>query len=289
MKVLASGPLHGLRLRMAEPVRAGLVVGEDCVDINARIDRGLELRFSGAVYCTHCGARTTRSFARGFCFDCFSSLARCDLCVLSPDRCHRHLGTCREPLWGDRHCMRGHVVYLAHSSGLKVGITRSRRLPGRWLDQGAIHAVVVAWTGTRRIAGLLEQALAQEVNDRTDWRRMLQTDRPIDLPGAASALRSKLQAAASALTGTFGSGAVAIVRGPKEWRCSYPLRRLPYRPMALTAAVGKESRLGGVLAGAKGQYLVFDSGVLNVASHRGFEVTVFDGLPEGVPAQPSLL
>lgn len=289
MKTLASGTLSGLRLTMDRPVRAELRVGEVGIDINERIDSGLELRFSGAIRCSHCGAKSNRSYARGFCFTCFSRLARCDLCVLSPDRCHRHLGTCREPLWGDRHCMRAHAVYLAHSSGLKVGITRETHLPERWLEQGAIQAAVIAWTGTRRIAGLLEKALAEEVGERTDWRRMLQTERPIDLSRAHQDLRAKIDTAVSELTARFGVGAVVAIPEPREWRCSYPLRRVPYGAKAWAVRPGAPTRLGGRLAGAKGQYLVFDAGVLNVGAYRGFEVTVFEGVPEGIPAQQSLL
>ncbi len=118
----------------------------------------------------HCGASTRKSYGDGYCYPCFKTLARCDLCVVSPDRCHYAAGTCREPAWGEAFCMQPHVVYLANSAGAKVGITKPENLPGRWLDQGATQAVVIMRTHSRHQAGCVEAALARHVSDRTDWR-----------------------------------------------------------------------------------------------------------------------
>jgi hypothetical protein len=62
---------------------------------------------------------------------------------MKPETCHYHLGTCREPDWAQNHCFRPHIVYLANSSGVKVGITRKTQIPTRWLDQGASQALPI--------------------------------------------------------------------------------------------------------------------------------------------------
>ena len=75
---------------------------------------------TGRIHCVECGRATKKSFNQGHCFPCFRSLASCDRCITSPELCHYDAGTCREPEWGEAHCMQPHVVYLANSSGLKV-------------------------------------------------------------------------------------------------------------------------------------------------------------------------
>jgi hypothetical protein len=65
------------------------------------------------------------------------------MCIMKPETCHYHLGTCREPDWAQSHCFRPHIVYLANSSGVKVGITRKTQIPTRWLDQGASQALPI--------------------------------------------------------------------------------------------------------------------------------------------------
>ena len=184
--------------------------------------------------------------------------------------------------------MSPHVVYLANSSGLKVGLARAGRLPGRWLDQGALQATVLAWAASRRIAGLLEKALGAHVSEHTDWRLMLQAAEPLDLAAAADDLQGPLDAAVGELRLRFGAGSVQAVRQRRYWQFSWPALRTLYRPHAFAARAGQAGVFGGELLGMKGQYLVFDAGVINVAAHRGFELELHRGLPDGVPAQADL-
>jgi hypothetical protein len=72
---------------------------------------------------------------------------------VSPEKCHYHAGTCREPEWGEAHCMIDHFVYLANTSGLKVGITRGTQVPTRWIDQGATQALPVFRVASRLDSG----------------------------------------------------------------------------------------------------------------------------------------
>ena len=142
----------------------------------------LTLRHAGKLRCPHCGRATKKSFSQGYCFPCFKKLARCDLCIVSPTRCHRAQGTCREPDWADRFCMSPHLVYLANSSGLKVGLTRGNNELNRWADQGASQGLVIAECDTRIAAGALEALIAERHSDRTDWRKLVRGPaEPLDL------------------------------------------------------------------------------------------------------------
>ena len=106
------------------------------VPVNPLIGSTVRLEYLGAIHCTHCGRKTKTSFSQGYCYPCMTKLAQCDLCIMSPERCHYDAGTCRDPAWGEQFCMTDHVVYLSNSSGIKVGITRATQLPTRWIDQG---------------------------------------------------------------------------------------------------------------------------------------------------------
>ena len=231
--------------------------------LNEQIGQGFRIVFDGVVVCRYCATESRRSFGGGYCYDCFKTLARCDLCVVSPDRCHYDKGTCREPDWGESFCMQPHTVYLANSSGIKVGITRRGREQRRWLDQGAIQGLPILHAQTRRAAGLVEAQIARFLPDRTDWRKMLRDDVPeLDL----NAARARIDDAALALPrGTRWLDPVQVER------LHYPLPRigLPLQTLKLQAgpAVGN-------LIGMKGQYLVLDDGALNVRSHSGYRVTV---------------
>ena len=174
----AAGRLDGLEayLGAGDEVEHRLWVGDAAVELAGHRGEGVSIEFSGRITCRNCGADTLRSYGEGHCYPCFKRLARCDLCVVSPDRCHYHYGTCREPEWGTRFCMHPHFVYLANSAGLKVGITRDGHLPGRWIEQGATQGLVVMRARTRHQAGCIEAALRRYVADRTDTRALLRGD-----------------------------------------------------------------------------------------------------------------
>jgi hypothetical protein len=140
---LGSGALLALRSEPTTPVDYVLQLGATPIPLNGLLGQALLITFDGRISCRHCGAATRKSYGDGYCYPCFKTLARCDLCVVSPARCHYAAGTCREPVWGDEFCMQPHLVYLANSAGAKVGITKRENLPRRWLDQGAVQAMVI--------------------------------------------------------------------------------------------------------------------------------------------------
>jgi hypothetical protein len=165
-----TGQARKLAVRLDRPVQYRLELGEQSAGLNVLLEKSLSLRTTGRISCIHCARVTNKSFNQGYCYPCFQKLAQCDSCIMSPEKCHYDQGTCREPVWGDYFCMQDHIVYLANSSGLKVGITRASQLPTRWIDQGASQGLAVIRVRTRQQAGFCEAMFRQHVSDRTNWR-----------------------------------------------------------------------------------------------------------------------
>ena len=223
--ILASGALRKMQLGHTSPTTYKLPVGDELVDMNALIGTQLTLKYLNQINCLHCDRLTKKSFAGGYCYPCFKKLAQCDLCVMSPDRCHYHKGTCREPAWGEEFCMQPHVLYLANSTGLKVGITRISQMPTRWLDQGAVQAVVMMRTATRYQVGCVEKCLGAFVSDKTNWRHLItkHTDK-VDILAAVAALREQSAENFQALSDKFGSDLV-WEQNAEVFEFDYPVRR----------------------------------------------------------------
>ena len=168
-----AGHLQKMATNLSDRVEYQLPLDDVWLPLNNLLGSKISLQFVGEIHCTHCGRRSNKSFNQGYCYPCFKKLAQCDQCIVSPEKCHHHLGTCREPEWGDQFCMTDHIVYLANSSGAKVGITRASQLPTRWIDQGAVQALPILRVKTRYQSGRVEDILRQHVADKTNWRTML--------------------------------------------------------------------------------------------------------------------
>ncbi|WP_096297851.1 DUF2797 domain-containing protein [Halomonas sp. hl-4] len=256
----------------ARPVSYQLRAGEYHIDLNERIGSPLVLRWSGAIACTHCGRATKKSFAQGYCYPCFKRLAQCDTCIVKPETCHYFQGTCREPEWAQQHCFQPHIVYLANSSGLKVGITRKTQMPTRWLDQGAIQALPILEVDTRQQAGFVEMLFKDHVGDRTNWRAMLKGD-VVELDLKAE--RDRLMAATASGLGQLKSehGADAIRElDAQHYAFQYPVATFPSK--IVSHNFDKQPEVSGILQGIKGQYLMLDTGVINLRKFTGYEVQV---------------
>jgi hypothetical protein len=117
-------------------------LGDLEVPVNPMIGTTVRLEYLGAIHCTHCGRKTKTSFSQGYCYPCMTKLAQCDLCIMSPERCHYDAGTCREPAWGEQFCMTDHIVYLPPSAG--SGIPRD--------------ATANALAGSGRVSGVADHA-----------------------------------------------------------------------------------------------------------------------------------
>ncbi|KPQ27255.1 MAG: Protein of unknown function (DUF2797) [Marinobacter excellens HL-55] len=265
-----TGRLRKMPAEAGNPVAYELKVGDTAVPLNELIGRTLRLDFEGVIRCINCDRTTKKSFSQGFCYPCFRKLAACDSCIMSPEKCHFHLGTCREPEWGERNCMVEHVVYLANSSGLKVGITRGSQVPTRWIDQGAVDAIPMLRVSSRYLSGLVEVVCKQHVADRTNWRAMLKGDVPeLDLQDERRKLLSLIDEDLAQLKQQHGESSIQVV-DEAALSLGYPVQVWPAK--VKTHNLDKIPEVEGLLEGIKGQYLMLDTGVLNIRKFTGYEV-----------------
>lgn len=265
------GQVQKLVTRLEQPVQYALPLGTARVPLNQFIGSALALRSTGRILCVHCGRVTAKSFNQGYCYPCFQSLAQCDSCIISPERCHYDAGTCREPVWGDHFCMQDHIVYLANSSGLKVGITRASQLPTRWMDQGASQGLAIIRTRSRQQAGFCEAMLRQHVTDRTNWRSMLKGEQDsIDLGTERDRLLAECATELADIHQRFGLHALSVLAGVEPVSLTYPVQRVPERINSLD--LEKTPEINDTLLGIKGQYLMFEGGVINVRKYSGYEL-----------------
>lgn len=271
MNVIASGIVRKMSSRLDRPVAYGARLGDNEIALNSLIDKQLKLIFSGSIYCIHCNRKTNKSFNQGYCYPCFQKLAQCDSCIIHPERCHLEQGTCREPAWGEKYCMQDHIVYLANSSGLKVGITRATQVPTRWIDQGATQALAIMRVRSRLQSGTLEMAFKQHVADKTNWRDMLKGKATeLDMAGERDKLLILCEEDIKELAARFGIFAISILKGIGPVSIDYPIKTYPEKIISLN--FDKEPVVFGTLKGIKGQYLIFDSGVINLRRFSGYEV-----------------
>ena len=268
-----SGNIKKMLTRLNHRVHYRLPVGDHVVDMNPLIGQQLRLQHDGVINCISCGRKTSKSFNQGYCYPCLRSLAQCDSCIIKPELCHFAEGTCREPDWGLQHCMQDHYVYLANASGVKVGITRGTQVPTRWMDQGAIQALPIFRTRDRLTAGLVEVILKGHVADKTSWQRMLK-GRPqaVDLPAQRDRLIASCQQRLDALMQQQGQDAVCYLDRETPVDIHYPVEHYPQKVTSLN--FDKTPELGGTLQGIKGQYLIFDSGVLNIRKFGGYHIVM---------------
>jgi hypothetical protein len=241
--------------------------------MNDLIGKNIRLEYAGEIHCVACGRKTSKSFAQGYCYPCFRDLAECDMCIMKPETCHYDAGTCRQPDWGQEHCMQTHYVYLANSSGIKVGITRGTQVPIRWIDQGAGQALPIFKVQTRLQSGLLEVELKNHVSDRTDWRKMLKSDsESMDLAEVRDRLVAESAPMITQLKQQFGEEAIQFLADEQQVEIQYPIENYPTKLKSLN--FDKQNIVEGVLQGIKGQYLILDCGVLNVRKFSGYEITL---------------
>ena len=270
------GLLSGLAIQDGSPLHYRLLLdGCDPLPLNERIGQQITIRFRDLIRCQYCQRRTKKSYNNGYCFLCFRRLARCDQCIVKPETCHFHLGTCREPDWGERVCMQHHIVYLSYTSHIKVGITRAPNVPRRWYDQGALFALPIFRVATRRHSGYLEVLLKSAFHDKTQWRQMLKTSHcQVDLRAAIidAMADGSIQHAIEQEPLFAEQMPVALYASAAPIKIDYPVSSIPDKINAVN--LEKTPEFTGRLCGIKGQYLIFDTAVLNIKKHTGFHLDI---------------
>lgn len=235
---------------------------ENDVLLNDLVGKKITMKFHGVISCVSCGKKTKKAYQQGFCFLCAQSRPEADLCQVRPELCHFAKGTCRDSDWGKNHCFIPHTVYLALSSGLKVGITRTRNRMSRWVDQGAVSAVPVGQVSNRLDAGNAEIALKKLFSDKTNWRAMLKNEvEDVNLSRARLKALGALPSSVEIMSDTL--------KNPVSFK--YPVLEYPKKIASLN--FDKCADVQGELLGIKGQYLILDAGVLNIRKFSGYHVS----------------
>ncbi len=254
------------------------ILDRSTIDLPFVLGQDIELEWSGQIYCISCGSKTPKSYSQGHCFKCFKTKASCDMCIMKPETCHYHLGTCREEKFAQEVCFQPHIVYLANSSALKVGITRLGQMPTRWLDQGATQALPIMKVGSRRLSGQLETMFAEQVADKTDWRKLLKGEAPsLDLPQLRDQLLDDFAPHIEKIRDEFSLSLdfnenVEILETEQPREFIYPVAMYPEKIKSHN--LDKTPKIRGKLQGIKGQYLMLDTGVINIRKYTGYQLTI---------------
>ncbi len=258
-----SGNLKKMLTQYGEPVQYRLSLGEEEVDMNALIGKPLSWKYEGRINCKSCGKKTNKSFGQGFCFPCFRDAPESSPCIINPEQCEGHVGGGRDPEWEKKHHVQPHVVYLALSSGLKVGVTRKDQVPTRWIDQGASQAIKLAETPYRKLAGDIEVALKDHLSDKTNWQRMLKNEIATHID-----LLAEKEKAKALLAPEFQQ---YYSENNDIWSINYPVQQFPLKVKSINLDKVPEGE--ATLVGIKGQYLIFDDmRVMNIRKHTGYWV-----------------
>jgi hypothetical protein len=273
MKVIAEGSLRKMRGVKSQLVNYAFCFAEqENIEVNQFIGKSIGIQFLGKIHCVQCGRKTAKSFQQGHCFPCMRKINECGNCRLFPERCQVEQGTCPTDDWAHSQCHGAHVVYLANSSNLKVGITREKNPCTRWIDQGAMQALPILKTSNRYQSGLVEVLLKQHVGDRTNWRTMLKRDcEPLDLLQEKDRIFSLAGESLRELLVRY-DGQITMIEEAETVSLHYPVTCYPDKIKSLS--LDKTPEVKGVLQGIKGQYLLLDVGVINIRKFSGYEVTL---------------
>lgn len=257
--------LRKLITQYNNPVDYYLIDKENNIYLNDLIGKKIKINFLNEIFCISCGEKTYKSFAQGFCYNCFRTSPMTEECVLKPELCKAHEGIARDMEYATNNCLKPHYVYLAVSSHLKVGVTRESQVPTRWLDQGASKSIKFAKTHNRYTAGLIEVELKKYLSDKTSWQKMLKNeiDQTIDLRAEKEKVSKKLPIDFQKY----------ISDENEIFEFNYPVKEYPKKVKSIN--LDTSPQLEGILNGIKGQYLIFDNQiVINIRKFGGYLVDI---------------
>lgn len=257
------GVLQKMQTEMGSPIQYYLIFPNDFLNMNQVLDKELEIRFI-KYQCLNCG-QDQPIFRQGFCKSCFFEIPSAGDWIMRPELSTAHLGKeDRDLEYEIKVQLQPHIVYLANSSNIKVGVTRKSQVPTRWIDQGAHEAIEILEVPNRYLAGIAEVALKEHIGDKTNWRKMLTNDvEDEDLV----AWRNKLQQYIPEEAAPY------FIQNNKETQLEFPVLHYPKKVKSLN--LDKTPVYRGVLEGIKGQYLIFgDDTVFNVRGSEGYYVSL---------------
>jgi hypothetical protein len=258
------GVLNKMQTQFETPIQYFLIFQDSFLNVNQLLNKNIEINFVG-YQCLNCGKKK-KIFRQGFCYDCFYSSPAVGDWIMKPELSTAHLGIQdRDLAYEERVQLQPHIVYLALSSEVKVGVTRKTQVPTRWIDQGAEKAISIVEVPNRYLAGITEVALKNHFADKTNWRKMLTndivfTDLIIEREKLQPLLPNEVQE-------------YFHLEKNDLYEMNYPV--LEYPPKINSLSLDKTPNFKGKLIGIKGQYLIFEDGtVFNVRSNEGYIVRI---------------
>lgn len=245
------------------PIQYYLVFENDFLNMNQLLDKKVAINFLH-YQCLNCGLQK-KIYRQGFCYDCFYEIPQAADWIMNPELSKAHLGIeDRDLAYEEKVQIQPHVVYLANSSSVKVGVTRKSQIPTRWIDQGAHEAIEIVEVPNRYLAGITEVALKDHVSDKTNWRTMLKNEiKDEDLVEWRNKLKQFIPTEA----------AEYYLENNAETNLQFPVLKYPQKPKSLN--LEKTPFYEGILKGIKGQYLIFDDDtVFNIRGNEGYVVSI---------------
>ena len=258
-----NGALKKMITEFDNPVNYFLDIGNDFIVFNSIIDNNITIEFDG-YSCLSCGS-SQEIYRQGYCKKCFFDLPSTADWVMRPEMSKAHLDIEERDLDYEKKVqLQPHVLYLAHTSEIKVGVTRKSQVPTRWIDQGATKAIQIIELPNRYLAGISEVKLKEFYKDKTNWRKMLKNSfNDIDLVNEKLKCLDQLPEEVKK----------HIKNDNQTLDIVYPLNKLPENPKSLN--IVKTQKFSGKLTGIKGQYLIFENDtVFNIRSNEGIVVNI---------------
>ena len=258
-----TGVLKKMNTELLDTVQYYLDMKTDFINVNQLLNKTIEMSFV-TYECLSCGLEK-EIYRQGFCRSCFFETPSAGDWIMRPELSKAHLGEEDRDLEYEKKVqLQPHIVYLANSSNVKVGVTRKTQVPTRWIDQGAHEAIEIVEVPNRYLAGITEVALKEHVADKTNWRKMLKNDiEDEDLTKWQERLKSFIPEEAKEY----------FIENNKETEIKFPVEQYPEKPKSLN--IKKEGSYTGKLVGIKGQYFIFeDNTVFNVRANEGLVVNI---------------
>ena len=257
------GVLTKMVTEFSEPIQYYLVFENDFLNMNQLLTKTITLQFV-KYQCLNCGLDKP-IYRQGFCKSCFFDIPQAADWIIRPELSTAHLDQEDRDLEYEKKVqLQPHIVYLANSSNVKVGVTRKSQVPTRWIDQGAHEAIEIVEVPNRYLAGITELALKDHISDKTNWRSMLKNDiQDEDLVVWRERLKQYIPNEATDY----------FIANNTETNLIFPVNKYPEKPKSLNLI--KSERYSGTLVGIKGQYLIFeDETVFNIRSNEGLVVKI---------------
>ena len=257
------GVLTKMETEFSQPIQYYLVFENDFINMNQLLNKTITIQFV-KYQCLNCGLNKP-IYRQGFDKQCFYEVPQAADWIMRPELSTAHLGKeDRDLEFEKRAQLQPHIVYLANSSNVKVGVTRKAQVPTRWIDQGAHEAIEIVEVPNRYLAGVTEVALKDYVADKTNWRKMLKNDiEDENLTEWRDRLKQYIPDEAKAY----------FIESNIETHLEFPVYRYPEKPKSLN--IKKTEAYSGKLVGVKGQYLIFeDDTVFNVRANEGLVVKI---------------